>query len=424
MKQTESIQVELGGRKAADAAFWFALAGVTDTSLIESLADICAKELERFGSRHSCRSKDIWHVLHRLAASGIRSNPALQQAAVTALARKDNELHSLNPSDLLNLHSDHCLVMIWRFSTRQRKQRAFLQSALQHWQRHNSESISSSCVLHDNKATQLSKTNWPELYKDPTRPLVIDIGCGMGVSLLGLAQCDHEPSSSLGDWSEYNYAGVDLSGLAIGYARGLSYRWGLHDRLQFFLDDAESFMRRVVNSYPGPVKFCFLQFPTPYRLQLSDVDDNNERFPPASERIGNSQLPLDVTSGFMVTKHLLRLIHIALRNGDANETGNLLIQSNCEDVAVWMRRMAFEVGFQYVQSHSESELLSSKVRIRIPKRTLDWIAMGGERAEGEGWGTRTILPRIGQTETDIACMLNGTPVHRCLLIPIEPAILE
>jgi tRNA G46 methylase TrmB len=411
----------LRGRKAADAAFWFALAGVTDTSLMESLANICAKELERFGSRPSCRPKDILHVMERLAAAGIRStNAVLQQAVLAALASKE---HLLNPCDLLNFHSDHSLVMIWRFSTRQRKQRAFLKSALQHWERHSGESKSdTSFAVRNDKA--LPKTNWSDFYKDPTRPLVVDIGCGMGVSLLGLAQCDDDSASSLGDWSEYNYAGVDLSGLAIGYARGLSYRWGLEDRLQFFVDDAESFMKRVVDSYPGPVRFCVLQFPTPYRLQQSDfVNDNNENLPPSSERKGNSQLPSDVTSGFMVTKQLVRLIHGALRKGCAN--GTLLIQSNCEDVAVWMRQMACdEIGFQYIQSNSEPEALSPQVRMRTPKRTLDWIAMGGERAEGKGWSTRAILPRIGRTETEVACMLNGTPVHRCLLVPVESAVRQ
>jgi hypothetical protein len=238
---------------------------------------------------------------------------------------------------------------------------------------------------------------------------------------LGLVQCDDDSSSSLGDWSEYNYAGVDLSRLAIGYARGLSYRWGLEDRLQFFVDDAENFLKRVVDTYPGPVRFCFLQFPTPYRLQLSDiVNDNNESLLPASERKGNSQLPSNVTSGFMVTTHLVWLIHCALRKGST--TGTLLIQSNCEDVAVWMRQMACnEIGFRCMQSSSEPETLSPRIRIRTPKRTLDWIAMGGERAEGEGWRTRAILPRIGRTETEVACMLSSTPIHRCLLLPVESA---
>ena len=53
--------------------------------------------------------------------------------------------------------------------------------------------------------------------------------------------------------------------------------------------------------------------------------------------------------------------------------------------------------------------------IRTPKRTTDWISCGGERAEGEGWSTQPILPRIGRTETEVACMMNGTPVHRCRL---------
>jgi hypothetical protein len=128
----------------------------------------------------------------------------------------------------------------------------------------------------------------------------------------------------------------------------------------------------------------------------------------------------------MVTKRLLGLIRKALRHKDI-PTGSLLIQSNCEDVAVFMRKMACaQVGFEFVEPDIEDEFViepesTSKERARIPRRTLDWISMGGERAKGKGWSTRPILPRIGRTETEVACMINNTPVYRCLLraAPIE-----
>ena len=62
---------ELDGRKAADAAFWWALAGVKDVELFQHLVDLTAMEVQRFGSRPSCRLKDIYQILERLAASGI-----------------------------------------------------------------------------------------------------------------------------------------------------------------------------------------------------------------------------------------------------------------------------------------------------------------------------------------------------------------
>jgi hypothetical protein len=61
----------------------------------------------------------------------------------------------------------------------------------------------------------------------------------------------------------------------------------------------------------------------------------------------------------------------------------------------------------------ESDFVSSQQR--IPQRTVDYVAMGGERAKGRGWFQREILHSEGATETEVACTINGTPVHRCLL---------
>lgn len=404
LQQTELVQVELFGRKSVDAAFWFALSGATDKDLFSSLAEISGMELSRYGTKSSCRTKDVWHVLERLAAAGIRSDVAVEKAAVAAFKSK-NASHTFltndTSSDLLNFHSDRCLLMIWKFSTRQRKQRAFLQSAVKHWEQQHSSITVDDCesALDSNEQKEIP---WPDLYKDPHRPLVIDVGCGMGVSLLGLARgrdvdVDSCPFLDI-DLKTCNFAGVDLSGLAIGYARGLSHRWGMNDRLHFFVDNAESFLEKVINSYPGPLRFCLVQFPTPYRL-------------PNAEKEGNSQLPSDETSGFMVTERLLQLLRKAL----CPTSGTLLLQSNCEDVAVFMRQIACQqVGFECIET---SDLTPCELdpSVKIPKRTLDWIAMGGTRAEGSGWSSKPLLPRIGRTETEVACMANGTPVHRCLL---------
>ena len=420
LEQKEIAQLELRGRKAADAAFWFAMAGATDSDLFGLLTEICAKELGRYGTKSSCRAKDVWRVLERLAAAGIRSHATVEEAAITALASKNDGLpQHVNSDEILKFHSHRCLLMIWKFSTRQRKQRSFLQSALKHWEQQHDEVDSGETTLaatyDDKNVAHHQERQWSNLYKDPNRPLVVDVGCGMGVSLLGLAQCQPgDEGSPIGDWTDCNFAGVDLSGLAIGYARGLSLRWGLDDRVQFFVDDAENFLELVIVSYPGLVRLCLIQFPTPYRLNVLDsIDKDNEALPIN----GNSQLPSDVANGFMVTKRLLGLIHECLSQ---NEPGKLLIQSNCEDVAVFMRNIACSIaGFECVESDVQSELLNQNQSFseyaRIPKRTLDWVSIGGERAKGEGWSMKPILPRIGRTETEVSCIVSSTPVHRCLL---------
>lgn len=109
----------------------------------------------------------------------------------------------------------------------------------------------------------------------------------------------------------------------------------------------------------------------------------------------------------MVTKNLLSQIRQVL-----TKSGKLLIQSNCEDVAVHMMNVAVEqVGFKpfaFDLSVTEKNLVGHT----IPKRALDWQAFGGERAVGAHWSAEPILPSFGRTETEVACMFDGKPVHR------------
>ena len=166
--------------------------------------------------------------------------------------------------------------------------------------------------------------------------------------------------------------------------------------------------------------FCFVRLSEklllyrPFRLQNKDI--------------GNSQLPASQLDGFMVTKKLFESIHSSLHP----KRGKLLLQSNCEDVAVWMRNLACQqVGFTTInddanngdESESSSSSPSSSSE-RIPQRTLDWVAMGGERAKGRGWFQREILHRKGATETEVTCAINGTPIHRCLLKVDESARID
>lgn len=400
-----AVQIELGGRKAADAAFWFALAGVKEQALFERLVELSTLELERFGERASCRTKDIYQILERFAAAGVTCDAGLERAVVQSLKSKGDAVGS--NSIFLDLHSERPLLLIWKFSTKQKKQRAFLQSAIRHWERQRGIQ-----TIPEGKTAEYSSSSecWCDAFDDATRPLVVDIGCGMGVSILGLSTCTDKSNSNhllgrmnekeLHEWKDCNFIGVDLGGLGIEYAKGVASRWGIQGRTQFFMGAAEEFVERIQQEYPGPVQLCFIQFPTPYRLQ--------------KEEPGNSQLPTSPQDGFMVTPRLLGQVSSML-----STHGRLLLQSNCEDVALWMRSAACENGFFSVIDNpagmeQDYEIPVTSPRI-LPQRTRDWIAMGGARAEGPGWYMKPLLPRKGATETEVACMLNGTPVHRCLL---------
>ena len=123
----------------------------------------------------------------------------------------------------------------------------------------------------------MNQYDWSAMFKDPSRPLVVDVGCGMGVSLLGLAS--HQSSTANSDiqvdWRECNFIGVDLSGLAIRYAQGVCERWSLAEQnLNFVVDPAEECLKMISETYPGKVSLVMLQFPTPYRFQGIAEDDD------------------------------------------------------------------------------------------------------------------------------------------------------
>ena len=483
LQQTGST--ELRGRKAADAAFWFALSGIVDdddddekkienvnenetiptkasSNLLDALTRISIEELQRFGHKPSCRAKDVMHIVERLFASGLKGTIAQQLAEVAAECLITKGFGGCNTStqetviDLLtkgtfDLHSDRPLLWLWRFSIRQRKQRSFLKGAVKQYERLRSNDVKNSSHSSSTRCNNEQKPYaWSEWFDDPFRPLVVDVGCGMGVSLHGLATLPQEHpgreksynndnnNNNNNDldcvvWSDCNYIGVDLSRLAIVYARSLASRWELTGRLRYAVDSAEDCLRSL-SEYPGKIALVMIQFPTPYRLQQPQSDDDNDNdddhVKPKGEQTnnhhkGNRQLPKHPYEGFMVTKELLCIAHEALLPRTTQEGtemgGKLLLQSNCEDVAVYMKKLATErANFGVVPAQIPRTSFDNS-QTRIPQRTVDYLNMeggGGDdvaRALGGDWSAVPLLPRRGATETEVACFLETTPVHRCLL---------
>jgi hypothetical protein len=300
------VQGELGGRTASDAALWFAFAGITDEDLFHWLADIASWELQRFGQRPSFRSKYTLQIVERFAAAGLKHHAKLERTVHDCLARNEEEPRTENGMPMENvgsnvhldddapqtgkpiylyLHSDRSLLLIWKFATKQKKQRSFLRSARKNWEQFSEgefdnethseimPNFSDDVVKRKDSKMGIAAPSydWKELFKDTSRPLVVDVGCGMGVSLLGLAssndllQCSKESSRLLLNdtlaWSDCNFVGVDLGALGIEYARGIAHRWKLEENLHFCIDAAEDFCQHL-NSYPGEVRCCMIQFPT------------------------------------------------------------------------------------------------------------------------------------------------------------------
>jgi SAM-dependent methyltransferase len=394
-----AIETQLTGRKAADAAFWFALAGSADSELFELLTQVCVKEVKRFGSRPSCRAKDLTAICDKLAAAGVKGHAQFENTIAECLVDKSSGvLDTLN--NTLDLHHESCSLMIWKFSARQRKQKSFLRTAAQHWEQHSFDPNDNRILNHSNLPS--SERQWKDIFLDVTRPLVVDLGCGMGITLLGLATCH----TSHG-WEKCNFLGTDLSVLAIGYANGLASRWELGDRLRFTVASAEELIESL-STYPGRTEAVLVQFPTPFRLNFTSHESTGPRQ-------GNLQLPVSIDDGFMVTPKLLKKILAQLKTGSAGDdcVGKLMMQSNCEDVALWVHDMSCEIGFR---AEEASGFVSIPVNT-TNQRSLRWAASGGKRAVGPIWSADSLLPRNAWSETEVACQINKTPMHRCVLRP-------
>jgi len=209
----ETHGTDLYGRSAADAAFWFSLANTEEgedselSSLFDYLVNISTNELLRYGNRPSCAPKHILQILERYAAAGLNpSSPSVQNlhsVAANCLEQKINMENADNYNNhhknmipiitslregTFDLHSDRSLLLLWKFSTKQRKQRAFVNSASKHASSLASTTGSSKLFKElPLKQGHLPNESWNLSYNDPSKPMVIDLGCGMGLSMLGLA---------------------------------------------------------------------------------------------------------------------------------------------------------------------------------------------------------------------------------------------
>ena len=413
------LQITLGtdirSRASADTAFAFATSGVSNADLYKMLTMITQKELERVGPRSSYPSKYILQIIEKLAAAGIEEGKEIKDVYRVAAnllesksSRHDDVVMALN-NQSFGLHSTRPLLWLWRFAARQAKVKVPTTAKKEDIDKKDSSSVDK---LKSSTFTTPSSLAWLNNLDNPSRDLVVDVGCGMGVSLLGLATLTNDKlnidssgtldDSSIIDYSQCNFLGCDLNRLLVGYGSSIAERWKIQGKLQFIREPADQCIYGIATTYPGKVKLVMIQFPSPYRLNPSKMDS------------GNSQLPS--VSNFMVSEFLLRSISTLLQNkrGEGEESGYLLIQSNCEDVAVYMRDLAVKkIGMTHVDAESVVDVLPIE---ELPQRSREWIAMGGKRPMGDPcWSSKPLLPRKGQTETEVACDIQGTPVHRCLL---------
>ena len=382
------------GNTSADASFNFAVAGVNSQRLFETLCCIGIYELQRTGRRKSFKTKQMLHMVEKFAASDIQGQYAKDLYSITGdiLDEKrfdDTQLISDLKAGNYGLHSTRPLIWLWRFSSRQKKVKV------------STADVSSKSV------------NWAEIFRDISKPLVIDIGSGMGTSLLNLSTLTSDTKDNLDDdelqcqmsWSCCNFVGADLNQAFVNFANGVVARdTTRRGRVHFLSLSAVEFLQEI-QSYPGPITLVMINFPSPYRLRVGAA--------------GNLQLP-SKHDHFMVSDRVLTLIDELLANSNAKvEPGGIfLFQTKCEDVAVHVKNKCLSltslecIPCKYPVKDIEHEY---KNGVR-PRRVDEWLKQSTsiERAEGSIYSRTPVLPRVGMPETEIQCLIKNTVVHRLL----------
>jgi hypothetical protein len=338
-------------------------------------------------------------MVEKFAASNILGECALELYRVVGVCLEkkgfnDGTLIESLKNGSFGFQSHRPLLWLWRFSSRQKKIAPL-----------------NACVT---KSVVTKNIEWTEIFHDISKPLVVDIGCGMGSSLLNLSTLntildttkDHfdQDGSLQMPWSAYNYAGADLNQAMVNFGAGIVSRDTTirKGRVHFFCFSAEEFLNQLQH-YPGGVALIMINFPSPYQLD--------------TQNSGNSQLPSKHSGQFMVTKEVLQLIVCLLSRSDQNAF--FLFQTKCEDVAVQVKEECLALGrLECVPCKNPVENIDYRYTQigKRPKRVDQWLKAkrSRERAEGNMYSCTRLLPMIGQPETEAQCDHDNTVVHRCL----------
>jgi len=137
--------------------------------------------------------------------------------------------------------------------------------------------------------------DWSKTFADPTRPLVVDVGCGQGRFLLLLARRMRElraaeaqqqtappkqspavllptaataakaAAATFAATPACNYLGIEIREALVDRANRWAEVLGLQDDVAFcFANATVALPACFLDAYPGPVVACLLQFPDPH----------------------------------------------------------------------------------------------------------------------------------------------------------------
>jgi len=261
-------------------------------------------------------------------------------------------------------------------------------------------------------------------FVDPSLPLAIDIGSGLGNFVLGMSE-----------HSNSNWLGVDLQPVAVRYANAMASRAGVQGRVQFACTDAADVFAWIRKCYPGGLVLVCIQFPTPFRSAGNNDSTDSEQgsLVPASTSNAPSWDGSSMQSGasagendadvwgptlygksdFMVQPALVNDILSALEPG-----GHLLVSSQLEHVARSLEEQFtshsdFSMHVQNEHrsgSHNDGSNSVNDSLAQDDGPSSDSINISDSLVFG---GTVSVC---AESETEAACRRSGRPVYKTLLV--------
>ncbi|GIM08326.1 hypothetical protein Vretimale_12366, partial [Volvox reticuliferus] len=104
--------------------------------------------------------------------------------------------------------------------------------------------------------------DWGALFEDPSKPLVVDLGCGAGRYILLMAHRNGR---------RQNYLGVDVHKALLDRANGWAAARSLSDSVHYLQANAVASASVLFGSYPGPIELVSIQYPDPQQRRQRHV---------------------------------------------------------------------------------------------------------------------------------------------------------
>lgn len=247
------------GRRVADAAFYFHRAGVSDAELFLKLERRFVAEIETgtaglyvsgddiypddsrdlcldHGSTDGCgAARTFINAYERLAAAGAASEATADATATAAGRLLPRDAPPRLQAYIERLGCDdagRADLWLWRLENRGRQRRRDFRAG------------GAPCAPPAPPALC-------DLFADPSLPLCIDLGCGLGAAARRWVADNTR-----------NVLGVDASRSAVHAARARAARDGCGGNLAYAVTDARAVLDAAAR-YPGPVEAISVQHPTP-----------------------------------------------------------------------------------------------------------------------------------------------------------------